>query len=208
MVFRGVELGEIIVCLLDFWAVHNLKAHVQEDFLHLVQHGIHRVFVSHRGLFPGYGHIQGFRVQTGFQGLAGEDGGMGFQGLLQAGPHVVGKLAHHGTQLRRKLAHLLQHRRQLAFLAQILHPQSVQPRRVLRRADGLQRAFPYGLQLFFHNIKTLSLNLKSGVRNGKFSLDPQSFRILSSPGPEGPLRRFSVLSEGAGPAAGQRNPSW
>ena len=138
MVLRGVELGEIVVRLLNLRAVHNLKAHVQEDFLHLVQHGIHGVLVAHDGLFAGNGHVHGLRRQPGLQGLPGEDAGLGLDGLLQAGADVVGQLAHDGAELGGQSAHLLQNGGELALLAQVLDPEGLQPGGFLGGGDGLQ----------------------------------------------------------------------
>ena len=76
--------------------------------------------------------------------------GPGLQSGFQVGPDGVGQLAHDGPLLGGELAHLLEQGRQLALLAQVLHPQGVQPGGVAGGGEVLQRLLANGFQLFFH----------------------------------------------------------
>ena len=110
------------------------------------------MLVAPGGTPAGDGHVHGLRREPGLQGLAGEDRGLGLDGLFKAPPDVVGQLAHDGPQLGGQAAHLFQDGGELALLAQVLDPEGLQPGGLLGRADGLQRAFADGFQLFFHMV--------------------------------------------------------
>ena len=148
---RGVELGEVVAFQLDLRAVHDLKAHVKEHLLDLIQHGVHGVLVAQSRLLAGDGDVYGLGLQLGFQRRLLQNGGLRLDGLFHSGPDFVGHLAHDGALLSRETAHQLEDGGQLTLFAQVLHPQRVQFRRGLRAGDGFQSALADGFQLFFHH---------------------------------------------------------
>ena len=148
---RGVELGEVVAFQLDLRAVHDLKAHVKEHLLDLIQHGVHGVLVAQSHLLAGDGDVQRLGLQLGFQSGLFQNGGLGLHGLFHGGADLVGHLAHDGALLSRETAHQLEDGGQFTLFAQVLHPQRVQFRRGLRAGDGFQSALADGFQLFFHH---------------------------------------------------------
>ena len=148
---RGVELGEVVAFQLNLRAVHDLKAHVKEHLLDLIQHGVHGVLVAQSHLLAGDGDIQRLSLQLGFQSGLFQNGGLGFNGLFHGGADLVGHLAHDGALLGGEAAHLLEDGGQFTLFAQVLDPQCVQLRRGLRAGDGFQSALADGFQLFFHH---------------------------------------------------------
>ena len=148
---RGIELGEVVAFQLDLRAVHDLKAHVKEHLLDLIQHGVHGVLVAKSHLLAGDGDIQRLSLQLGFQSGLFQNGGLGFNGLFHGGADLIGHLAHDGALLGGEATHLLEDGGQLALFAQVLDPQCVQFRRGLRAGDGFQSALADGFQLFFHH---------------------------------------------------------
>ena len=151
MGLRGVELGEVVAFQLDLRAVHDLKAHVKEHLLDLIQHGVHGVLVAQSHLLAGDGDVQRLGLQLGFQSGLFQNGGLGLHGLFHGGADLIGHLAHDGALLSRETAHQLEDGGQFALFAQVLHPQRVQFRRGLRAGDGFQSALADGFQLFFHH---------------------------------------------------------
>ena len=165
MVVGSVELGEVIVGLLNLGTVHDLKAHVDEDLFDLIEHGVHGMLVADGGLLAGDGDVQSLILQFLGHGLLGQHGGLGFHGRFHRGADLIGQLSHDGAFFRRELAHLLQNGGQLALLAQILDPQRFQRSGVLGRSDGSERLAADGFQLFFHMIlNSFSLDVVSGFK--------------------------------------------
>ena len=148
---RGVELCKVVAFQLDLGTVHDLKAHIKEHLLDLVQHGVHGVLVAQSHLLAGDGDVQRLGLQLGLQRRLLQNGGLRLNGLFHGGTDLVCHLAHDGALLGGEAAHLLEHGGQLALFAQVLDPQRVQFRRGLRAHDGVQRALADGFQLFFHH---------------------------------------------------------
>ena len=126
MAFLGVEAVEVELSQLHLGAVQHGEAHADEDLLDLIQGDIHGVAVALLHGLAGDGDVQGLSLQTVLQGLGFQLLALGLQSLLQGGADLVGQLAHGGALLGGELAHHLQHRGELALLAQVLDAQAVQ----------------------------------------------------------------------------------
>ena len=150
MIGGGVELGEVVVLGLHLGAVEDLKAHVEEDLLDLVQDGVHGVLVAESHFLAGDGDVQGLALQLRGHGGLRQDGGLGLDGLLQGGADIVGQLAHDGALLGGELAHLLEDGGELALFAQVLHPEGRQVFGGLGLGDGIQRRGADDFQLLLH----------------------------------------------------------
>ena len=132
----GVEPVEVQLRQLHLRAVQHGEAHADEDLLHLLQCGVHGVAAADLDHLAGDGHVHRLRPQLGGQGGGLHLLGGGFQRPLQRGAHLVGQSPHGGALLGGEPAHLFEHRRQLALLAQVFHPQLVQGGGVLHAVEG------------------------------------------------------------------------
>ena len=145
-----VQLGEVILLPLHLRAVHDLKAHADEDVLDLIQDVVHGVLVPQLGLPAGQGHVDGLPLQLLLQHGLGHDLPPLLQQALDLAADLVGQLTHHRALLRGELAHLPQDRGHLALFAQVLDAQLLQLFHVVRLEDGLHGLVPKRLHQFFH----------------------------------------------------------
>ena len=99
MIFRNVQLREVIIGKLDLRAVKNFEAHGDEQVLRLVQRDVHRVAVAKLHGLAGNGHIDGLGLELLLERLRLEGGFCLLKLFLDGGADVVGHLAHDGALL-------------------------------------------------------------------------------------------------------------
>ena len=153
MALPGVEAIEVQLRQFHLGAVHDGKAHADEDVLQLVQGNVHGMLMAQGHRLAGDGHVQSLIPQAALQSSGLQLFGAGLQGVLQGGADIIGQLAHDGALLRGELAHHFQHAGKLALFAQVFDPQGVQPRGVRRALKGGEGLGTDLCQLFFH-VKT------------------------------------------------------
>ena len=146
----GVELGEVILGLLDLRTFEDLEAHADEDVLDLVEHDVHRVLVTELRRFAGHGHIERLGLEAHLEHARIERLAALLERCLKLRAHLVCQLAHGRALLRRQAAHLLEDGGQLTLFAEVLHAQVFQRRDVVRLQNGVDRSLAQLLQHFFH----------------------------------------------------------
>ena len=155
----GIELGEVVALQLHLRAVHHVKAHADEDLLHLIEDDGHGMLVAQRHLGAGHGHVQRLGAELQVQGLGGQLLLLLLQILFNGGADLVGHLAHHRPLLRAQGTHHLQYGGEFALFAQEFHPQGLQLRGVRRGGEGFQRFFLNGFQLLLHSRFSFYINV-------------------------------------------------
>ena len=145
-----VELGEVIVGKLDLGAVHDLKAHSDEDILYLVEDIVHGVLVAESLFLAGERHVHRLVLKLFFHESRGEGGLALVDGGLYLAAYLVRELAHDGALLRGELAHLAQDGGKFALFAEIFDSLRLKKLNAARLVDGLYRGLPQFLHQFLH----------------------------------------------------------
>ena len=153
MIFRNVQLREVIIGKLDLRAVKNFEAHGDEQVLRLVERDVHRVAVAELHGLAGNGHVDGLGLELLLERLRLECGFCLLKLFLDGGADVVGHLAHDGALLGRELAHRFQNGGQLTLFAKKTHAQRFQLVGIANGIERVERLLPDLLKLLFHKMK-------------------------------------------------------
>ena len=152
----GVEFGEVVALQLYLRALDHVKAHADEDFLHLVEHNAHGMLMTHRNLFGGHGHVYSLHLELPIQGCSGQGCLLLLQGCLNGGTNLVGLLTHHRALLGGKGAHLFEQCSEFTLFSQKTNAQVFQLSGFFCFIQSCQRHFFNVFQLLFHVAYSLS----------------------------------------------------
>ena len=172
MALVNVQLGEVIVGQLHFRAVHDLKAHADEDLLDLVKNVVHGVLVADGLFFAGQAHVQRLVPQFFLQQRGGKLGFARLDGVFNVASQLVCQLAHGGALLGGELTHLAQNGGQFALFTQIFHAQRLQQIHILCFGYGLEGGLSQPLHQFFHFSSPQQKN-KASVPKGTKAMLPR-----------------------------------
>ena len=153
VIFRDVQLREVILGKLDLGAVEDLKAHRDEQILRLVERNVHRVAVAKLHGLAGDGDVDGLGLELLLERLCLEGGLCLIELLLDGGADVVCDLTHDGALLGGELAHRLEDGGQLALFAEKADAQGFQLAGIGDGVQRLERLLPDLFKLLFHKMK-------------------------------------------------------
>ena len=148
VVGRNIQGFEVVEVVFHFRPFGNIKAQTQEEILNAATHAGDRVQIAGQFAPARQGHIHGFTGQLLGQGrffhgmLAGGDGILDF--LFALVDHRTGL----GALFRAQLAKALHQGADLAFLAQVLHPDIVQGPDIASLFDVCQGSINQGVEIF------------------------------------------------------------
>ena len=150
MSLRRIEHIEVIVDQFHLGTFGYAVAHSGENIRDLVQHSGQRMLFAKNDLFAGEGHIDGLFFQLVFQLVGFGTSGSLFDGFLNLGADLIGRLADDGPFLSGQLAHAAEDGGQFAFFAQVFHTGSFQAILGISSTDLIQRLYQDLFQLFSH----------------------------------------------------------
>ncbi len=139
VVWRHVQVREVVIVRLNLGRGEHLKAHIAENLDNAPQHLGQGMQAAACYRAPGQGHIQLFGLQCLFEGIGFQQLALLFQRTLQGLADFVGCFPHQWPQFLIQGSHTAEHPHHRRAAAQVCHAPGFQSIGIRHIRQGCQR---------------------------------------------------------------------